>query len=223
MLFTDPRDLLAYIPTDGSPGPPDSDLINPTETDAGVFGGEVAVLKLNIDFSDAGVLRGNLGIPFGDLVLGGFSSKDKGGLVALEPLDGAAVRRRREHLARRAAATAPFTIADLFPIAQDINDSFVDGTPSAFATEHLIAPPAPPFQITSMVRTNATDLLITWNTTGATNIVQVAAGTGASGSFSTNGFTDLATVVVTTYTTNFWDVGAATNKPARYYRIRSPQ
>jgi hypothetical protein len=79
-----------------------------------------------------------------------------------------------------------------------------------------------PFQITSIVRTNASDLLITWNATGATNIVQIAAGTGVSGSFSTNGFTDLTTIVVTTYTTNFWDVGAATNRPARYYRIFSP-
>jgi hypothetical protein len=65
--------------------------------------------------------------------------------------------------------------------------------------------------------------LITWNTTGTSNIVQVTAGTGASGSFSTNGFIDVTNLVVTSATTNFWDVGAATNYPARYYRIRSPQ
>jgi len=80
-----------------------------------------------------------------------------------------------------------------------------------------------PFQITSITPTNANDLLITWNTTGISNIVQIAAGADASGSFSTNGFTDLTNIAVTTTTTNFWDVGAANNMPARYYRIRSPQ
>lgn len=80
-----------------------------------------------------------------------------------------------------------------------------------------------PFQITSIVQTNASDLLIAWNTTGTSNIVQVSPGAVADGSFSTNSFMDLTNIVVTTATTNFWDVGALTNGAARYYRIRSPQ
>ncbi len=84
------------------------------------------------------------------------------------------------------------------------------------------SPPPPPFQITSIVRTNVNDLLITWNTTGTSNIVQVGPGVGAAGSFSTNSVTDLTNIVVTTATTNLWDVGAATNRPTRYYRVRSP-
>ncbi len=80
-----------------------------------------------------------------------------------------------------------------------------------------------PFQITSITPTNAIDLLITWNTTGTNNIVQVTAGADASGSFSTNGFIDVTNLVVTTTTTNFWDMGAATSNPSRYYRIRSPE
>jgi hypothetical protein len=86
-----------------------------------------------------------------------------------------------------------------------------------------ILPTIPPFQITSIVRTNANNLLIRWNTSGTNNIVQVSAGMGAGHSFSTNGFTDLANLVITTPTANYLDVGGATNKPARYYRIRSPQ
>ena len=86
-----------------------------------------------------------------------------------------------------------------------------------------VGPSSLPFQITSIVRTNINDLLITWNTTAISNIVQYSAGTGPSGSFSTNGFADLTNLVVTTSTTNFLDVGAMTNKPARYYRTRSPQ
>jgi hypothetical protein len=82
----------------------------------------------------------------------------------------------------------------------------------------LYTPAAGTFQITSVVPTNAHDLLITWNTSGTTNIVQVT-----GGSFSTNGFTQVTNLIVTTATTNFLDVGATTNRPARYYRIRSPQ
>src|SRR5262249_38289091 len=80
-----------------------------------------------------------------------------------------------------------------------------------------------PFKITSIVRTNARDLLITWNTMGTNNIVQVFPGVGVSGSYSTNGFTDVTNFVISTITTNFLDMGAATNQPSRYYRIRSPQ
>ena len=88
---------------------------------------------------------------------------------------------------------------------------------SYLSSAELYSPPST-FQITSVVRTNAHDLLITWNTGGTSNIVQVA-----TGSFSINGFTQVTNLLVTTTTTNFLDVGAATNSPARYYRIRSPQ
>jgi hypothetical protein len=112
-----------------------------------------------------------------------------------------------------------------------VADIFVKTNPCAFFQQTggtlvvggVTNPFSPPFQITSIVRTNASDLLITWNTTGSSDIVQVSVGTGASGSYATNGFTDVTNIVVTTATTNFWDVGAATNRPARYYRIRSPQ
>jgi hypothetical protein len=79
---------------------------------------------------------------------------------------------------------------------------------------------APPFQITSILQSN-NNIVLTWNTAaGMTNQVQV---TGA-GSFSTNGFTDLGPQTIVggngIVTTNYTDVGGATNKPARYYRIR---
>ena len=84
-------------------------------------------------------------------------------------------------------------------------------------------------RITSITRTNRgvdgnNDILIRWNTNGTTNNhVQVTTGT-ANGSFSTNTFATLADIVVTTPTTNYVDVGGATNTPtgARYYRISSP-
>ena len=70
-----------------------------------------------------------------------------------------------------------------------------------------------------------TDVTLTWSTAGGhTNIVQVT--TGASdGNYNTNGFVDIAgslTIVGGSgdTSTNYVDVGGATNAPSRYYRVR---
>ncbi len=89
--------------------------------------------------------------------------------------------------------------------------------------------PPPVATITSITRTNSgvdgnNDILIQWNTNGATNNhVQFTTGT-ANGSYSTNGFANLSNIVVTTATTNYLDVGGVTNTTThtRYYRISSP-
>lgn len=65
---------------------------------------------------------------------------------------------------------------------------------------------------------------ITWTTlAGTTNAVQAAPG-AADGSYSTNGFVDISSPSVTigsgAVTNSYFDVGAATNFPARYYRVR---
>jgi hypothetical protein len=79
------------------------------------------------------------------------------------------------------------------------------------------------FQITKIAR-EGNDIRITWPTVGGrTNVVQSTAGN--SGGFSNN-FTDRSPSIVPgggDFTiTNFLDVGAATNTPARYYRLRLP-
>jgi len=99
---------------------------------------------------------------------------------------------------------------------------FVNGIPSP-SRILSVAGPVLPFQITSIAVVNVNDLLITWNTGGISNFVQVSAGAGASGSYSTTTFADVTNLAVTAAMMSFWDVGAATNTPARYYRIRSPQ
>jgi hypothetical protein len=70
---------------------------------------------------------------------------------------------------------------------------------------------------------SANDITVTWTTVGGkTNVVQVGSGT-ASGSY-TNNFADLSGPIVIAgsgdVTTNYVDVGGATNAPARYYRVR---
>jgi T5SS/PEP-CTERM-associated repeat protein len=78
------------------------------------------------------------------------------------------------------------------------------------------------FNITSIAR-QGNDLLITWMMgPGQTNALQATAG-AANGSYATNGFTDIFVVTnnfIPGAVTNYLDVGGATNKPARYYRVR---
>ena len=65
------------------------------------------------------------------------------------------------------------------------------------------------------------NLLVTWMTgSGRTNALQATTG-GPSSGYNTNGFTDIFIVTNTSGpVTNYLDVGAATNAPARYYRVR---
>ena len=84
--------------------------------------------------------------------------------------------------------------------------------------------PASVFRITSVV-SDSTNILITWSAAGPrTNAVQATAGDG-SGNYSNN-FVDITTaphVIIPgsgDATTNYLDVGGATNSPARFYRVR---
>jgi hypothetical protein len=76
------------------------------------------------------------------------------------------------------------------------------------------------FRITSEVKTG-NNVRVTWMTgVGKTNALQWTAGTG-NGSYATNTFANLFIVTNTTgTTTNYLDVGGATNRPARFYRVR---
>ena len=79
------------------------------------------------------------------------------------------------------------------------------------------------FRVVGITR-QADDINITWTTVGGDSYVaQVTAG-AAYGSYSTNNFTDLSPAIAIPGsglgTTNYLDVGGATNMPARYYRIR---
>jgi plastocyanin len=80
-----------------------------------------------------------------------------------------------------------------------------------------------PYQINGITQ-QGSDILVNWITGGIclTNILQRSAG-DASGGFTTN-FADIFTVAGTVgNVTNYLDVGAATNFPSSYYRVRVPQ
>jgi len=75
------------------------------------------------------------------------------------------------------------------------------------------------FEITAITR-EGNDIRVTWMMgSGKTNALQRTAGTGDS--YNTNNFATIFTVTNTVgTTTNYLDLGAATNVPAVYYRIR---
>jgi hypothetical protein len=132
--FTSGSHLGEFLPASGASGPLNTDLANPTTTSAGIFAGQVAGLKLNIDFSAAGLLPGTAGLHFGDLVLTGMTGADSG-------LNGLAVSQflSLNDMALGGADTG-FTIANLEIEVAELNNAFDDGQPEPFAQEHLVAP-----------------------------------------------------------------------------------
>lgn len=76
---------------------------------------------------------------------------------------------------------------------------------------------APPFAVTA-IRQEGNDIRIAWTSLpGQTNALERTA--GVAGSF-TNNFTVLTNILTTGMTTNVLDLGAATNAPALFYRVR---
>jgi PEP-CTERM motif len=133
-LFTNEADVDDFLPTSGLPGALDANLVNPATTSAGVFGGEVAALKLNLDFSNAGLIPNSSGLLLGNLVLTGFSGSESS-------LNGLTVE---QFFALSEAALAgqatSIDFADIDNVTSNINDAFDGGQPDAFAQDHLVAP-----------------------------------------------------------------------------------
>jgi subtilisin-like proprotein convertase family protein len=111
-----------------------------------------------------------------------------------------------------------FAPGDGGSIASGWSLSFITGTNSCCTGS------ASSFNITSITKTG-NNIAITWTTggIGKTNALQATAGTG-NGSYSTNNFANIFSVTNTVGTsTNYLDVGAATNFPSRFYRVRQLQ
>jgi hypothetical protein len=133
MIFTDAASVLAYIPSIGPYAPLNGSALNPISTSAGAFGGDVLGLELNVDFSDAGFLPAASGIPFGDLVLEGFS--------ALPQLDGLTVRQFLGDMnTLLSGESSIISINDIGDTLSLLNSSFGAGVPEQFAQDHLVAP-----------------------------------------------------------------------------------
>ena len=162
ILFTNGIAVNDYLPATGIGGPLTGDLFNPSLSMSGWIGGEVVALQLNVDFSDAGVLHGNLEFPFGDLQI-----QDLASHVAV---NGMTVREFVAELNVKlggGAGALPDSIVELGGLAQDINNVFAEGTVQQFARDHLRLPPStngdfityPQAAYGAPAATDATDLL----------------------------------------------------------------
>jgi len=138
MVFVDANSVLTYMPSIGPFAPLNGSVVDPLSTASGAFGGEVLGIEFNVDFSDAGLLPGASGLRFGDLILANFST---GPVVNQEPFNGLTVRQFLGDVnILLSGGSTIFTIADLGTSLSDLNASFSNGTASAFAQDHLVAP-----------------------------------------------------------------------------------
>ena len=139
MSFTSAAALAGYLPDVGPIGALDADLANPTSSPSGAFGGDVAALKLNIDFSDAGLLGGNGTNHFGDLVLHNFGETQRG-VPGLNLKTVRAFSTIVNNVLGGGGNYGHYTPADLDSITASINSSYLNGAASAFATNNLALP-----------------------------------------------------------------------------------
>ena len=134
MLFTAGDSLLDYLPSTGAAAPLNAILVDPFTTISGIFGGQVAGLRLNIDFSDAGILSHPSDVAFGDLLLTGLT----GNVAALDGLS----LRQFQLIANDflGDVVEPFPIADFSATLMQINGAFEGGFHNAWGDAHLELP-----------------------------------------------------------------------------------
>jgi PEP-CTERM motif len=133
--------VLGFIPTSGQASALTTNLLDPTTSQTGVFGGDVVALALDVDFSKAGLL-GTSSTPFGDLVLVNFGPASSPNSVnPFEELNGLTVN---QFLATAntclGGGPCQLGIDNTDQITLDLGAAFFEGSPSTFAEDHLVLP-----------------------------------------------------------------------------------
>lgn len=135
VIFDSGDAVITYMPQPGSPAAFDNNLLDPggpgQSTSAGVFGGQVAAMFLNIDFADAGFTRGTAATAYGDLRVCG--------LTTTPGLNGTTIRDLRTvmNTAVGGGATA-YSIPDLSALLMLVNGAFEGGFVTTFAQDHIV-------------------------------------------------------------------------------------
>jgi hypothetical protein len=136
MSFTFNSTVLSYLPAVGFVGALSTDHLNPTSTESGLFGGEVTALRLNVDFSDAGITLGANEMPVGDLTICGF--------IPLPALNGLTVRQLLGIAETVLGGGSAITnVSQTTTITSFVNFSFNGGSPSTFAQDNLVTGACP--------------------------------------------------------------------------------
>jgi len=115
ITLTSAKAVEKFLPQGGTPKALDKNYTDPTSTKAGVFGGQVVALKLNVAFSDAGKI-GSGSVKLGELI------------VNAGPLAGKTVYEVLS-IANTAlgGGTTPYSISQLNEVVTAINENFDDG------------------------------------------------------------------------------------------------
>ncbi len=134
-LFTSAAAILTYQPAGGVNGPLNADLLDPTSTAAGAFGGYVLALQLDVDFAQAGLLSNTSGLTFGDLRLCN---------LAQTTLNGMTIRDFTVlvNTALGGGGTSGYTYDELANLSESVSIAFIGGTPTLFAQEHIVSGPS---------------------------------------------------------------------------------
>ena len=138
MTFSSASAVQDYQPAGGTPGPLTANLLDPTSSASGQFGGEVVGLELNVDFSDANLLDGNASsLAFGDLTICGLAQTAHNNTTVRQFLATA-------NAALGDSSTSSARAAELTAIAAEFNAAFDAGAASTFAQTHLFNGACPP-------------------------------------------------------------------------------
>jgi hypothetical protein len=139
IYFDSAAGVLAYVPNSGLAAALDGNLVDPTSSASGVFGANVTALKLDVDFSAAGLL-GTSSTPLGSLVFtgltGNLSSLNNQSVSYLLGLSEIALGGGSACY----SAAICYTIADIDPLTAQVNAAFGSGTADAFAADYLAFP-----------------------------------------------------------------------------------
>ena len=114
--FTSAAAVQAYLPAGKTSGAYTQNYVDPTSTSAGVFGGQVAALELNVKFNDAGYLGTNA-TKIGDLVI---TTGTFAGMSVYKLLEYANIA--------IGGGYTPYATTDLESAADKINNNFDNGT-----------------------------------------------------------------------------------------------
>jgi hypothetical protein len=133
--FTSASAVFNYLPASGVIGPLNSNLTDPATTSSGEFGGHVVALQINVEFSDADLLASTTAL--GDLRICDFN--------VISAVNGMTVRQflTLANFILGGGTGAQIDADEASAVAFLINNSFVSGSPSTFAQDHLVIGPCP--------------------------------------------------------------------------------
>lgn len=171
LVFSSAAAVAAYLPAGGVPGALAADGTDPVNTSAGVLGGQVTALRLNVDFAWMGFLP--LTVPATSVTFGDLIYKNSG-----DALDGTSVVDilfAAEDALGGGPLPTGYTYATLNDLLTRLNESFDNGSVATpWAQTALMSLSGGGFQTNTVLATNlvaVTNLVLTTNQVSVTNWV----------------------------------------------------